>query len=72
MHVQKREIMYWERKVNLRGCESSTKENMQDFLKGRVPRFASRERFFMTAKYRLVAFAKGLYSKNEPGSHSDL
>lgn len=45
---------------------------MQDFLKGRVPRFASRERFFMTAKYRLVAFAKGLYSKNVPGSHSDL
>lgn len=45
---------------------------MQDFLKGRVPRFASRERFFMTAKYRLIAFAKGLYSKNEPGSHSDL
>lgn len=33
MYVQKREIMYWERKVNLRGCESSTKENMQDFLK---------------------------------------
>lgn len=72
MHVEKREIMYWERKVNLRGCKVVRRKICRIIFKGRVLCFASRERSFMTAKYRLVAFAKGLYCKNEAGSHSDL